>query len=453
MDISKYNKIYFIGIGGVSMSSLALYYKSIGHTVAGSDVANSKIIEDLVSQNIAVNLAQDGSTIDGSDLIVYSGAIHEDNADYRRAKELNILVIERSELLGDYISHFSDAIVVSGTHGKTTTSSMLTNIFMCAKLNPSAHIGGVCNNIGSSHLFGGGQYLVVEGCEYRNSFFNFVGRYHVVLNIECDHMDYYRDFSAIKRAFLDFANHSTEYVFVPYNCEILPYISTNKKVITVGGKDGNFVANNIKFKDGEYSFDAYCNGLYLCNFKLPTIGKHNVQNALFAIAVAYTAKVPLTAIYKGLKTFAGVGRRYEEVGKISNIPLICDYAHHPTEICASISGIKEKYRNVYCVFQPHTYSRTKALINEFSTCFAGVKALAIYKTYPAREKYDKKGDASTLCRKIKISDMRKRLILDEKELEECILLWSKQKQSKNTCILVLGAGDIYNSANKFIKNR
>lgn len=427
--------IFMIGIGGISMSGLAKILLNWGCRVSGSDVKTSQIIADLERQLINVSIGHSPNNIKQDiDLIVYSGAIHDDNCEIIRAKELGIPIIERAELLGIIANNYKHVIAVSGTHGKTTTTAMISEIFNQAGLSPTIHIGGVSVNLQSNTIIGNNDYLILEACEYRESFRYLFPETLVITNIESEHLDYYGDYESIQLAFHRLANRSSNVI-------------ANKDDIvnhTISIED--FKVKNIKLLKNGYTFEVDYLDKFSINIRLNVIGRHNIINSLFAIAVAYLYKVPADIIKMALERFNGCERRYESIGDVNNISIIIDYAHHPTEIKSSICGIKEHYKNPLIIFQPHTYSRTFKLFDEFLCVLKDVKNLILYQTYPAREKEIIGGRAEDLQKALGsqidcFTDVKKLM----KKIKEILSL------KENDCVLVLGAGDLAEMIKNHIK--
>lgn len=441
----KNKKIFFVGIGGVSMSAIALFCDRFGAIVTGVDACENLETKKLREYGIEVNIGHNEKNVTTDiDFVVYSGAIKEDNVELVKAKNLNIPCMERSEFLGVLSKMYERSIVVSGTHGKTTTTAMLGDIFIKAGLHPSIHLGGESVAFGNSVIGNFGVFLT-EGCEYRNSIKYLSPTTSVITAIELDHTDYYQDLQEVERAFLNLANNTTENVVVFDNIEFAKKITAKVNVVNAGfGQDFDVSGQNLQLLDnGCYSFDVYYNG-YVGTFKSNVVGLYNAQNMLCAVAVALLYDIDVSTIYNSCRNFLGVKRRFEKVGDVRDVPVICDYAHHPTEIKNSINTATSIYGKITVIFQPHTYSRTIGLKKEFVKCFSLANNLAIFKTYPAREKYMVGGSAKELFRSIRHSH---KVYLDNKKaLKEYL-----READLNNCVLVLGAGDIYEIVKKIIK--
>jgi len=438
-------KVHFIGIGGVSMSALARLSRHFGLSVTGSDLRQSKETMELMSIGIDVKLSHAGDNITNDiDLVVYSGAINSDNPEIISAVRLGIKTVERSVYLAQISKLYDYVIAVSGTHGKTTTTAILSQIFIKAKLDPTIHIGGNTNEYGNLRI-GGEKVFITEACEYRNSMSQLKPNIAVVTNIDDDHLDYYKTRKNLIKAFQEFEASATDYSVVG-SLRMFRKVNSLNQQISVGfSQRQNVFAKDLKRTKYGYIFRVFINGKWK-KFKLKMYGRHNVHNALFAITVASIYGVKLRHIRRGLKSFKGLHRRYEKVCEYKDIPVLSDYAHHPTEIIHSLKGLSEHYKNILVVFQPHTYSRTRNLIKEFATCFGGAKKLILYPTYAAREKYDRMADENALYDVVTLK--KKYVVKNDTELRYTInrLL----KNSKIDLILFLGAGDICERIDKII---
>lgn len=448
--LQKYNKIFLIGICGISMSGLAILLKKLGKTVSGSDINITNTGKKLKNLNIKIFKKHKKSNVKNCDLVVFSGAISSTNPEILYAKENNIEIIERSELLKLISDMYKNVIAISGTHGKTTTTAMISYIFLLSGLNPTIHIGGDFDFINGNVHFGQNEYFITEACEFRDSFLTLCPNESVITNIEKEHLDYFKTFKKEKDSFKKFADKTKNFCFVNGNYAKL--LDGCKNVVTFGLKNSNnFYLKNIRQgEDLKYIFDCYKNDVFIGTFKLNIFGKHNLENALATIAVCCEYNIDYKFIYLGLKTFNNVHRRFEYIGNYKNCPVIHDYAHHPTEIYNTIKTAKEVFKKrVVCIFQPHTYSRTKLLINKFSKCFNGLDSLYILKTYSAREKFDYFGSAEYL-NKI-ISDSNHNFTLNGVFTKKDIIKKLNKEDFCNSVLLFLGAGDIENVCKKLLK--
>ncbi len=394
-------KIFFIGIGGSSMSGLARISKEQGFEVAGSDMIASGYTQDLQDRGIDIKIGHDSNNIsDDTDLVVFSAAIHDENPEMVRAKELGLPRIERSDYLGLLSRDFETTIGVAGTHGKTTTSSMIAQILYDNNFNPSVSIGGRLDEIGGNAHLGSEKYFIVESCEFVDSFLKTQHEIGVITNIEEDHLDYFTGgLRQIKQSFHRFG------MIIPHNgimvaCgdeEDVREVCLGLKcpVIYYGKKDkeNQWIAKEIKYdKEGNPSFSVYREGKYYGSFNLIVPGEHNVLNALAAIIVADYLGLSADDIKKPLSEFKGAHRRFEFRGCVNNINVYEDYAHHPTELRVVIeSALNHDHNNLWVVFQPHTYSRTKLLFDDFVDAFEKADKIILNDIYSDREtneKYD-----------------------------------------------------------------
>lgn len=421
--------IYFVGIGGISMSGLAKLSHHFGAIVSGSDSGNSPEIHTLISLGIVINSVHKRENISAdTDLLVYSGAIKDTNSELLEARSLGVRCIERSEFLGEISMCFERVIAISGTHGKTTTTAILGLILKYAQLDPTIHLGGESLNLGGNTIIGGNKFLVLEACEYRESFRYLKPYIGVITNIELDHLDYYPDFDSIHSAFERFAERSEILVSAKRN-EI-----SHQRLEEVGSL---WRVDSIEYLGGGYSFNVFYRGEFFHSFRINTLGIHNITNALFAIAIAHILDVPKDTIERALADFVGVERRYERIKTIQgHCNVIIDYAHHPTELKASIEGLKGVYERVLYVFQPHTFSRTLCLFDDFVSVLDGLDNIVLFETYPAREEYIQGGSAEDIYRALSVEN--KAYIDSVQSLVDMI----ESSAKRYDCVLVLGAGDL-----------
>ena len=448
--IKKAKYIHFIGIGGISMSGLATLTLKKKIKVSGSDVKDSDVLHKLKNLGATIFIGHKASNISYQDLVVFTGAIKKDNAEMVEAKKLGIPCIERSEYLGYLSSKFQVAIAVAGTHGKTTTTAMLSKCFLDAKLCPEIHLGG-CVDFLKGSVKSGKNIFITEACEYRESFLKLKRNYAVILNMEADHLDYYKTFKSMQSSFVKFANRSNTLIT---SCEIAnKYKFKCSRVLTISLNDStaNYCAKNlILSKNGGYSFEVYKNGTFFYNFTLKILGKFNVYNALSVIAICDEFNINKVNIYQSLLTFKGVKRRLEYIGELNNLKVIHDYAHHPTEIENVLNGFRDVFSGeLIVVFQPHTYSRTKDLLNEFVKVLSSniIDKLILVPTYPAREKKEDGVSASELAQVLK----KKRQHIYYMSLKKAKKFLCDYSNASNIAVLVLGAGDIETFARDLIK--
>lgn len=417
---------FFVGIGGVSMSALAKMLVETGKKVAGYDRVEGYAVRAL--KKIGIEVTDDLNVrIDDFECIVYTDAVLIGNKILRSAERLNKTIISRGELLAEISKCFPNVISVAGCHGKTTCTAMIAHIFLAAKMNFCVHMGGFDNRFGNFFQCGN-DYFITEACEFKRNFLLLEPTVAVVLNRDIDHLDCYDGVEDLKKSYCEFVRRS------PISVGL--YADGVNASLSFGLDDrADYYAKKLRQENGKYSFIAYEFGCMLGTVRLETEGKHNVLNALAAIAVARNYGIDFGAIQRGLSDFNGIKRRFERIGKIGNAVCVADYAHHPNEIKASLKTARLVTQgDLYVVFQPHTYSRTKLMFKQFVNVLSSVKKLMIYKTYAAREYYDDAGSALTLSNKLKRSQYA--------DCVDDIVDFTKNCKDGDV-VLVLGAGDIY----------
>lgn len=444
-DLSNYKNIHLIGIGGIGLSALAYILLDKGFNVSGSDILESDIIEDLIEKGAKCYLGHRDKYVKGKDLVVYTVAANSKNPELVYAKNNNIKCLTRAELLGYLMDKEEKSIAITGTHGKTTTTGMISTIFKTNSQDPTILIGGFLDDINGNYNIGSESVLITEACEYMDSFLQLRPTDGVILNIESDHLDYFSNIEQIKDSFEIFANNIKEngtlYVFDsnPFILDITKKV--NKNVVTFGfSKLSTVYASNITFsKKGTPSFDLYIKEKFVSKITLSVPGEHNITNALASIAVANNYGIDIKSIKKALKKYTGIKRRFDELGKTLNgVRVIDDYAHHPTEIKATLNALKYmKYKKLYLIFQPHTFTRTFSLYKDFAESLAKVDNLILAKIYPAREK-----NINNITSKIIMDEMKNDSILYMEDFDE-IAEYLYKNAGKGDIVLTLGAGDIY----------
>lgn len=439
-----HKKVHFIGIGGISMSGLAEILLKNGYRASGSDMKNSSIIEKLIKKGAEVHIGHSGDNIQDVDLVVYTAAIHPDNDEYIRAQELNIPMMDRAEFLGKIMLGHKYSIAVSGTHGKTTTTSMVSHIILEEDVDPTILVGGELDVINGNVLAGSGDYFITEACEYKGSFLKFYPYIGIILNIDADHLDYYKDLNHIKETFHKFIGIIPEDGYAVVNADdadVLDVVKDAKcNVMTFGINNGEYRAKNIKYNSvGCGSFDVYRNEEMLFSVELNVPGEHNVLNSLSSICSGVALNLSKEAIVNGLFNFKGTHRRFEFKGSNNGVKVIDDYAHHPTEILATLKAAKNYPHNrTIVVFQPHTYTRTITLFNDFVQCFDSVDELILADIYAAREKDT--GVVSSL----KLGDAIRARGINTKNLHsfEAIVEYLQETLKEGDLLLTVGAGDV-----------
>ncbi len=454
-DIKKYNTIHFIGIGGISMSGIAETLKNLGVHVTGSDWCSSNITDKLISDGIDVTIGSDLNKIRNADLIVYTAAIPKDDVELVEAKRLNKITCERAVFLGKLTEAFKDTIGVSGTHGKTTTTSLVALCFIKAGFDPNVQVGAILKQLNGNYRIGNSDYLILEACEYVESFLHFHPKAEIILNIDNDHLDYFKNIENIKKAFIKYVKLLPDNGLLVYNADdkncIDLYKYTNAQVLTFGLENTNadFIAKNIKFDQNGYAtFDVYKNEIFFDTFTLSISGMHNVLNALSCIALCTRYGIPVKAIKEAFSTFTGASRRLEYKGSFNNIAVYDDYAHHPTEIKATANALNRKvFNESWVVFQPHTYSRLKNLLDDFAKSLLDFDHIILTDVYAARENN---------IFNISSKDLADKLIELGKPVEYIpefcdIVNFLKENAKEDDIILTLGAGTVTNIGPMLLK--
>ena len=452
INIKDFHHIYMIGIGGISMSGIAEILRKWNYEVSGSDWAKSGQTEWLEKNGIKVNIGHIAENINSDiDLIVYTAAVKEDNQELIRAKELGIPTIERGEFLGELTKLFKDTIGVAGTHGKTSTSSMVANCFLEANLDPSIQIGAVLKSINGNYRVGNSDYFIIEACEYCESYLNFHQRSAIVLNIDDDHLDYFKNIDNIKKSFEKYVALLPENGYLVLNrdderCyDLRNYTKAN--VITVGASDNaDWSYKNVTYNDDGYpTYDAYKNGEFKGSITLSVTGTHNVFNSLCCIALCDAYGIDIETMAKALIKFDGASRRLEYKGMLNGAKVYDDYGHHPTEIAATVKGIKnKKYNESWVVFEAHTYSRLNSHLKEFAESLIHFDHIILIDIYAAREINEFDIHETDLINEINKLGKDAIHISDHDE----VIDYLKDNVKENDIILTLGAGNVTKIANK-----
>lgn len=393
IDFHKPLHVHFIGIGGISMSGLAEVLLGENFTISGSDAKESPLTKALEAKGVTVYYGQRASNIsDNVEVVVYTAAIHPDNPEFACAKEKGLPMLTRAELLGQIMRNYETAIAVSGTHGKTTTTSMISHILLEGKCDPTISVGGILPAIGGNIRVGESETFVTEACEYTNSFLSFFPTIGIILNIDADHLDFFKDIDDIRHSFRRFAQLLPADGTLIINADTPKYEEIIKdlscKIITYSlEKDADYRACDITYdKYGHASFTAMKNGVKAGSYYLKVPGIHNVSNALAAIALGHLLGLSEEVIIRGLGSFTGTDRRFQYKGEVGGVTIIDDYAHHPTEIEATLHAARNyPHKKTWCVFQPHTYTRTKALLPEFAKALTLADHVVLADIYAARE--------------------------------------------------------------------
>lgn len=427
-------RVHLVGIGGVSMRPLGLVLKDMGMIVTGSDMNASVSTDELIQKGIPVYIGHNASNIEGVDCIIRTAAAHNDNPEIAAARACGIPTFERAEAWGVIMQAYQNAICISGTHGKTTATSMVTHILMQADWDPTVMIGGYLPILKAGHRVGQGNSIVLESCEYCDSFLNFFPTLAVILNIEADHLDYFKDLNDVEKSFRKFALLARDKVLAngddPHVTETLEGIA----FVSFGFGDHNRItAANIC--DWQH-FDVICDGSFYCHMDLKVVGRHNALNALAAAGTAWLLGIPGEAVTAGLSTFGGADRRMQYKGKFNGADVYDDYAHHPDELRATVEAVRTMdYKRLVLAFQPHTYTRTKALFDDFVHELKKADMVILAEIYAARERNTVGISSQDLVSQIPGAVYCQTLQQVTQKLKEVA--------QEGDVILTVGAGDIF----------
>jgi len=454
-------RFHFIGVGGIGMSGLAMLLLKHKAIVTGSDQTGGETIDHLCQFGADIKIGhKEHNLAPDADAVVISAAIKEENPELKLARREGIRVYKYAEMLGKVFG-FYQGIAISGTHGKSTTSGWLAYVLKLAGLEPNFVVGAVVTQLAGSSGIGSGQHFVAEACEYDRSFLNLKPQVAVILNIEADHLDYYKDEAEIVEAFRDFALGTKNSGVIIANGEdknaakIIAdprLLENNRKIETFGfGRENNFYADNIVEKDGLYSFDVYHNKELLGSTRISVPGRHNVANALAVIAAAINAGLAAKDILRLLPGFTGVDRRLMLKAKINGVTILDDYAHHPTEIRASLKAIKEHYqpKRLWCIFQPHQYSRTRFLLDDFAESFKLADVTIMPEIYFVRDSQQSKKEvnAQVLVDKIRAKGSEAMFI----DGFDAICEYLTKQVRTGDVVVTMGAGDVWKVSDEYIQ--
>lgn len=448
--------VHFIGIGGISMSGLAEILLKEGFTVSGSDRAASEMTERLVTLGANVVIGQKAENItDDIELVVYTAAIHSDNEEFKMAQTKQIPMMTRACLLGQMMKNYKVPIAVSGTHGKTTTTSMISEILMKADLDPTITVGGILDSIGGNIRVGSSPVFVTEACEYTNSFLEFFPTISVILNVEEDHMDFFHNIEEIRDSFHRFAKKLPDDGLLVVNGDMEGVSEVTKelscRIKTFGFQpECDYSATNIQYNFlGNATYDLVIDGKQAFHVELSVPGAHNVLNSLSAIAVGLELGVSEEDMKAGLLAFGGTKRRFEYKGKRDGVVVIDDYAHHPTEIKATLQSAKNyPHKKLWCIFQPHTYTRTKAFLHDFAESLSGADHVILVDIYAAREK-----DPGDISSKDILDILLKEYHVDatyEKSFED-VREYLRSHCEEQDLVITMGAGDVVTIGEAFLQ--
>ena len=455
IDFKKPEHVHFIGIGGISMSGLAEILLKENFTITGSDSKPSNLTAHLESMGAKIFYPQKAdNVINGIDVVDYTAAIHEDNPEYMEVVRQGIPMLSRAELLGQLMNNYETPIAVSGTHGKTTTTSMLSHILLEAETDPTISVGGILNAIGGNIRVGDSGVFVTEACEYTNSFHSFFPKISIILNVEEDHMDFFKDIHEIRASFHKFATLLPEdgALVINKNIECMETITDGLscKVITYSEcQDADYTAANISYNElGNASFDLIRYGENVGRIQLSVAGDHNVSNALSTLAVADLMGISLDVAQKGIASFTGTVRRFEYKGERNGFTIIDDYAHHPTEIKATLTSAQNyPHKDIWCIFQPHTYTRTKAFFHEFAEALALADHVILADIYAARETDTLGMSSEALAEEIKKLGADAYYLPSFEAIENFVL----EKVIHGDVLITMGAGDVVNIGESLLK--
>lgn len=445
-SLENYKHIHLIGAGGVSMSAIAETLHTWGYHVTGSDSTKSEYTDKLVKSGIHITIGHDLTNSRNADLIIYSAAIKDNDPEMVLAKQCDIPIVTRGEFVGFLTRQYKESICVSGTHGKTTTTSMISLCFLEANLDPTIQVGAILKQIDGNYTVGKSDYYILESCEYMDNFLKFSPKTEVILNIDNDHLDYFKNFDNIKSSFIKYASLVPEDGAVIANADDDACLDlkdfTKGKFITYGinNERANYTAKNITHNALGYSeFDVYCNGNFYVHIRLSVAGRHNVSNALACIATCSYYEISKDIIYSALLKFTGAHRRLEYVGSINGAQVFDDYGHHPTEIVATAKAIKDKdYNESWVIFQPHTYSRTKNLLDDFAKALLNFDHIIVTDIYAAREQNTYNISALDLVNRVKEFGKEAIYIKDFNDIAKQI----RENVKNNDLVLTLGAGTV-----------
>ncbi len=455
IDFQKPIHIHFIGIGGISMSGLAEILLEEGFTVSGSDSKESPLTKKLEQLGATIFYGQKASNIiDGIDCVVYTAAIHRENAELIEAVAKKIPMLTRAELLGQLMKNYKTPIAVSGTHGKTTTTSMLSHILLAGEKDPTISVGGILQAIGGNIRVGHSETFITEACEYTNSFLNFFPKIGIILNIEEDHLDFFKDLEDIRHSFHQFAALIPTDGTLIINSDIKNYEEICEgldcRIVTCGSSlSSDYSSENVRFDEkGLASFDLIKRGETVCRIQLSVPGYHNVSNALTCIAAAELLEIPMETIKQGLLAFTGTDRRFEYKGMMNGVTIIDDYAHHPTEILATLKAAKNyPHKELWCVFQPHTYTRTKAFFHEFAEVLSHTDHLVLADIFAARETDTLGVSSKDLAAEVARLGTDAHYFGSFEEIE----MFLKEHCASGDLLITMGAGDVVNIGEDLLK--
>ncbi|MBO4337272.1 MAG: UDP-N-acetylmuramate--L-alanine ligase [Lachnospiraceae bacterium] len=451
----KTKKVHFIGIGGISMSGIAELLLSKGYEVSGSDAGESRITKRLEELGAKIGYPQKAENIpEDADVVVMTAAIHEDNPELMEARKRGLKVETRADFLGQIMKGYEMPVAIAGTHGKTTTTGMVSKILLEAEYDPTISIGGVLRDIGGNFRVGGGRYFVMEACEYTNSYHSFYPRIGVILNVEPDHLDFFKNIDDIRNSFHKYGQNipGDGVLIINKDIEGFEQVAGGLKcrVVTFGSDESaDYYAEDITYDEFARPSFTVCHAGKKRKINLGVRGAHNVTNALSAIACADELGISDDIAAKGLESFTGTDRRFEIKGKLNGCTIIDDYAHHPTEIKATLNtAMKYPHRELWVVFQSHTYTRTRALLDEFADALSIADHVICAEIYPARETDTLGMSGEVLKNRIKEKGTDCYYFPTFAEIENFV----RKTVSDNDLLITMGAGDIVKVGDELLEN-
>ena len=454
IDFHKPLHIHFIGIGGISMSGLAEILLGEDFVISGSDSKSSPLTQALEKKGATIYYGQRATNItDDVDVVVYTAAIHPDNPEFACAKEKGLPMLTRAELLGQIMRNYDTPVAISGTHGKTTTTSMVSHILLAGDCDPTISVGGILPAIGGNIRVGNSETFVTEACEYTNSFLSFFPKISIILNMDADHLDFFKDIDDIRHSFRRFAELLPADGTLIINADTPKYEDIIRdlpcNVITYGLEhDADYQAADITYdKYGHASFSVLRNGVKVGSYYLKVPGIHNVSNALAAIALGHLLGLSEEVIIKGLGSFTGTDRRFQYKGEVAGVTIVDDYAHHPTEIEATLHAAHNyPHKKLWCVFQPHTYSRTIAFLDDFAKALSLCDHVIVTDIYAAREKDTGIVSSKDIVDRMADYDVDVHYIKEFDDIEKFIL----ENCKKNDLLITMGAGNVDSIGNSLV---
>ncbi len=456
-NLNNYKNIHIIGIGGVSMSAIAETLHIWGHNVTGSDAKQSDLTDKLVEHGIKVTIGHSPEDSKNADLVIYSAAIKEDDPDMVAAKEAGVPTVVRGEFVGLLTKLYKESICVAGTHGKSTTTSMISVCFLAAQTNPTIQVGAYLKNIDGNYKIGSNDYFILESCEYKESYLDFCPTAEIILDIDNDHLDYFGTFENVVKSFEKFSKKLPENGVLVTNADDENCLNLKNvvkcKFITYGinNKDADYRAENISFDDnGLVEYDLLKHNEFFKHVKLNVGGNHNVLNSIAVLAMCDHYGLDLDVCIEALKSFTGANRRLEFKGRVNGAPVFDDYAHHPTEIMATVNNIKnKKYHEDWVVFQPHTYTRTLAHLEDFAKALSKFDNVIMVEIYAARAQNTIGISSKDVINKIKEIDNTKNAIFISNFDE--VVKYLKENVKSDDLVLTLGAGDVTEISDMLVK--